>query len=738
MTRQISAHAITAVAPPAAATRLTTQSASVASTRVVYAVAITLSAALAFLVEPLVARVMLPIYGGSAAVWATSLVFFQVALLIGYCAAHLLRHRPMVQLALFAAPLLLLPVWFSTPSVPPAGIAPAAWLLGQLTLMVGAPFVVLGSAGPALQDWFAGAPRAGGRDPYVLYVASNFGSLVGLLAYPLLIEPALRVADQESLWVVGYLAFVAFAVACLVVGGRRRRRATSVGAAEALRDGAVVAERPSVGTYARWSGLAALPVVLLIGVTNELTIDVAAVPLLWVAPLAVYLVTLMVAFSPRAALGVKIATALLLPLALVALLAAMGGLHASLVPALGLHLATLLCAGIVIHSRLAATRPDARHLTSFYLALAAGGATGGIFASVIAPVIFVRPFEYPLALILALLALPALNGRWAIALGREFLFVVAAVALLLVVSGANPLAVAPVAVLLVLPVLLRSWRRTMVVALTAVVVVLATAHAPVLYESRSFYGVNRVTAADDGAVHLLGHGVTVHGAEALSGPLAGQPLSYYRIGGPVDQAFASVTKPARNMAVIGLGTGSLAAYAHPGDRLTFFEIDPEVVRIARDATLFTYLADTPAQTDVVVGDGRLELAAAPLSSYDVVVLDAFSSDAVPVHLLTVEAIADYAAHLRPGGMLLFNLSNRYVDLPRVVATAARDLGLAGCIKADPVPAGADPDLYFGSQWAALGAAQPQVCSGQGWDALPNVDGRRPWTDDFSDIISVLR
>jgi len=724
------------VARRAAQARTSTALTGAASTRAVYAIAIILSAGLAFIVEPMVARVLLPVYGGSAAVWATSLVFFQVALLLGYCAAHVLRRRPIVQLALFAAPLILLPLWFSTPSAPPAGVAPAAWLLGELGLMAGAPFIVLASAGPALQDWFSTAPRAQGRDPYVLYVASNFGSLVGLLAYPLVVEPALRVADQQRLWIVGYVVFVGLASACLVVGRRRAHAASDASAESAAAE--AVENRPSIASYARWAGLAAVPVVLLIGATNELTIDVAAVPLLWVAPLGVYLVTLMIAFSPRASLAVKAAGILLVPLAIVALLAAMGGLHASLLPALALHLATLLCAGIVVHARLAKSRPDVRHLTSFYLAVAAGGAAGGIFASLIAPVVFVRAFEYPLAILLALLALPAMSGRWLTSLVREFAFVVVAVALLLVVSGANPIAVAPVAGLLVLPVLLRSWTRTMVVALSAVVVLLATAHAPVLYESRSFYGVNRVTTIDGGKVHLLGHGVTVHGAEAIAGPLAGQPVSYYRSGGPVDQAFTSISKPARDIAVIGLGTGSMAAYAHLNDELTFYEIDPEVVRIAQDPALFTYLRDTSADTRVVVGDGRLELTQAPLGSYDIVVLDAFSSDAVPVHLLTREAIAGYAAHLRTGGVVLFNLSNRYVDLPRVVAAAARDLGLLGCIQSDPPPPGADTDLILGSQWAILGASAPAVCAQAAWGPLPNVDGRRAWTDDFSDIISVMR
>jgi len=611
---------VTGIELPAVAQSSTPALSRAASTRVVYGISITLSAALAFLVEPMVARVLLPVYGGSAAVWATSLVFFQVALLLGYCAAHVLARRPLIQLGLLIVPLALVPIWFSAPSAPPAGIAPSAWLIGQLALMVGAPFVALGSAGPALQGWFANAPRAGGRDPYVLYVASNFGSLVGLLAYPLVVEPALRVADQELLWTIAYVLFMAVAATCLVVGGRRRDSAEAQEATEATDEAP-----PTLATYARWAALAALPVVLLIGATNELTIDVAAVPLLWVAPLAVYLVTLMVAFSPRSGRAVALAGWLLLPLTLVALMAAMGGLHPQLLPGLGLHLAALLCAGIVIHARLAAGRPAARHLTSFYLAVAAGGAAGGVFASLIAPLIFVRSYEYPLGLLLALLALPALpvlaaRATWLASIVRELAYVVVAVAILLVLCGADPIAVAPVAVLLVLPVLLRPWRWTMVVAMSAVVIVLATAHAPVLYESRTFYGVNRVTELDGGAAHLLGHGVTVHGAELMDPALRDQPLAYYRFGGPVDDAFASLSTAPRDVAIVGLGTGSIAAYGRTDDALTFYEIDPEVVRIARDPTLFRYLSDTPAQINVVVGDGRLELAQAPAGEYDMVVL----------------------------------------------------------------------------------------------------------------------
>jgi SAM-dependent methyltransferase len=401
-------------------------------------------------------------------------------------------------------------------------------------------------------------------------------------------------------------------------------------------------------------------------------------------------------------------------------------------------LAALFCAALVVHRRLADSRPHARHLTAFYLALAAGGAAGGVFASLVAPLIFVRPFEYPLALLAALLVLPALRGRRIVALVSELGFVVVAVAVLLVVCGANPLAVAPVVGLLIVPVLLRQWRRTMVAAMAAIVAVLATVHSPVLYESRTFYGVNRVTSNADGSAHLLGHGVTVHGAEVMQGALSGQPLSYYRVGGPVDKAFATLPSTPRSVGIIGLGTGSLAAYARTGDQLTFYEIDPEVVRIAEDASLFTYLTDSPAEVSTVLGDGRLELAKAPVGAYDMVVLDAFSSDAVPVHLLTREAIAEYARHVSAGGILLFNLSNRYVDLAPVVAAAARDLGLSGCVDTDTPPAGSDAELYFTARWAVLSTSVPAACSTAGWVALPDVGARRAWTDDFSDIVSALR
>ncbi len=741
-----------------------------------------LAAVLAFLVEPLVGRLLLPPYGGAAAVWTTALVFFQSALLAGYALAHLtigrlgVRRAALAQVAIVVLPLAALPVALPDAAATPVGVEPVAWLLGVLALTVGAPFVALATTTPTLQGWLAAAGRHGARvGAFRLFAASNAGSIVGLLAYPSLVEPNLDLAEQARLWAIGYATFAALTVA-LALALRSRVAAGSTGAPPPMpawpatdhSTGSSVA--PTVRTRLGWVGLAAIPAALVVGTTAHLSTDVAAVPLLWVVPLAIYLGTFVLAFVRSSPIGLRLADALLPFLALGVALALVGSESVPLWFVAAADLGALACAGIVVHGRLALARPAPERLTEYDLAIAAGGALGGLLAGVVAPLVLPVAIEGAIALVVALAvrsgprAIDAIgagrqdrggarNGAWDRPIGRALAvvrrapffawYLLGAAALLLAVGSAGP-EVQPGVVVgaLALGLLLGLASRPFVFA-AAVAVVLAlsvVALPPSLLVVRTFHGVHRV-AADVAGRHALFAGTTVQGIQDYQpAERRREPVGYYHRGGPIGDivALAQARSPGVRIGVLGLGAGALAAYGRPTDELRFYEIDPAVVRIARDPRLFTYLADSPARISVEIGDGRLALAAAAASSFDLVVVDAFSSDAIPVHLLTREAVELYVARLRPGGLVAFNVSNRYVAMEPVLASVAGDLGLAGLARVDEPPlelAGdADP-----SHWVVLArdaADLGPLLDRAGWRPLV-APAPRTWTDRFSDLLGAF-
>ena len=721
-----------------------------------------LAAFLAFAIEPLVGRLLLPTYGGAAAVWTTALVFFQGALLLGYATAHVLirvlgvRRAAFVEVGVVGIALLALPVALPPAAAPPPGTEPAFWLVGVLALTVGAPFVALATATPTLQQWTAAAGGAQARGgAFRLFGASNLGSLAGLLAYPVLIEPNLDLDAQARLWTFGYVAFVAAIGTGAVVLARR----TPGRDERRLADG----PRPSGRVRVGWIGLAAIPAGLVVGTTAQLTIDVAAVPLLWVGPLAIYLLTFVLAFAGPRPIGLRWADLLLPPLALGLVLTLFAGLAVPLWLTFTVALGSLGCAGLVCHGRLALARPVPERLTEYDLAIAAGGALGGLLTGIIAPLVLPIPIEGALALVLALAVRrgsrssdasePTEGGGGTQPLGRRSVAALAGTPFLLRYAVAAVVAVAGLASLgvgldpgvilggLVLGLLLglARWPAAFAGAFGLVVVLALLLIPPSLTSVRTFYGERRVV--EDGAGrHGLLSGTTIQGIQHFRQvELRREPIGYYHRGGPLADVVAAVQArgPNSRIQVVGLGAGAIAALARPTDSLTFYEIDPAVVAIARDPRLFTYLADALGPVEIVVGDGRLGLSSAAAAGSDLVVIDAFNSDAVPVHLLTREAVELDLARLRPGGIVAFNVSNRYVDLEPVLAAAARDLGLAGLARIDePGPADADADASHVVVLARDPAALSTLSGRPGWRPLA-APVRRTWTDRFSDLFGVL-
>jgi spermidine synthase len=700
----------------------------------------------------MVAKMILPLLGGSPAVWNTTLVFFQAMLLAGYTYAHLSyrwlgpRRQPLAHLAILLVPLAALPLALPGWAAPTEGVS--LWLLGVLTVAVGAPYFAVATAGPLLQRWFSATRDPDAADPYFLYATGNAGSLAGLLAYPFLVEPLLPLASQAWVWTAGYLLFLTLAAGCAWVLLRAHRGA----ATEALdRPGAARADAVRIaplngGTRIRWVALAFVPSSLLLGTTTYLTTDVAAVPLLWVVPLALYLVTFILAFA-RAGMPLAASFQHWLPLAVLPALVAVS-LHVSrpVLPLIILHLAALFVVGAACHSRLAEERPAVDRLTEFYLLISLGGVLGGMFNALLAPVLFDMLLEYPLVLVVALAVtrVPATARRRILGL-----------TLGLVPAAAAAMALASMGVWLVRGVSGAGWTLLGLVVLAAggaayrqalpfarvllaglaVLLALVPALRSSLHTERTFFGMHRVVATD--GWHLLMHGTTVHGAEHRDPEHRGHPASYYHRDGPAGDILAS-RSPTDRLALVGLGTGAMAAHLAPGQPATFFEIDAAVMHIARDTSLFSFMDRSAGEVDMVIGDGRQQLALAPPAYYDAIVLDAFSSDAIPVHLLTRNAVELYLERLRPGGVVGFHISNRYLDLEPVLGGIARSLGLDARVRYDP---GDGTRAHGASRWLVLApdaGALNALDRDERWVPPRVHDDTRVWTDDYSNVLRVLR
>lgn len=829
--------------------------------RWLFTAAIFLAATLLFMVQPLAGKMLLPVVGGSPAVWTTCMLFFQAALLAGYLYSHLVTTRLPVkaQVGLHAGLILLAIAWL--PFAPPAAEPPATgagallgWLLLTLTSSVGVPFLLVSTSGPLLQRWFSNTDDPSAKDPYFLYAASNLGSAVGLLGYPFLLERQFNISGQSFVWFAMYILLSVLLISCGVTAAKSAKIAPGSRSARAE----ATAEAITWSRRMSWIALAAVPSSLMIGVTQHLSTDLAAVPLLWVVPLFLYLLTFSVAFSPRVPLSASWLWWAFAVLALVdgfffmtlrnSPFLLVGSVHV-----LGFTLASLMC-----HRRLADDRPSPSRLTEFFFWIALGGVVGGLFNAVVAPTLFTLVFEYPLALAACLWLRPAPLSialrlpRWVAPVGLPLAFA-AGIALVMLSeplirqggSSATKIEIARAVTAMVLVMGLALFTPiTFAVGLFVAAVCfghwngkLAFGDKTLLLE-RSFFGVHHAyskallnpdaTALDGGGVvevHRLSHGTTLHGAQLL-GTMQRQladgsktlmspatiATTYYHAAGPAGDlmrslsnspavyakasdgllaanelaragSLASLTSvgvpqlsawaaeavargaterarsvaPSTRVAVIGLGSGTMASYARKGDEYTFFEIDPVVARFASEPTVFRYLSDAQARgagIRIVLGDGRLNIVKEPDGAFGLIVLDAFSSDSIPVHLLTREALEMYLTKLRPDGVVAFHVSNRYFDLRPIFANLAADLKVAGYLgethRDFPVTAirGINEErkhyeLMTDSSWVVIGKTREAVAGFRGqtpyWVPLTPRPGDNTslWTDDFSDVLSAF-
>ncbi len=739
-----------------------------------FGVTIFVSAVLLFSVQPLVAKMLLPLLGGTPAVWNTCMVFFQAVLLAGYAYALLisrwpLRRQLIAQLIILVLAFISLPIGLSSSWINsvPANDNPSLWLLACLAGTVGLPFFIISSNSPLLQKWFSGTSAASAQDPYFLYSASNAGSLLALLAYPLILEPFFSVQLQSRLWTLLYGLLVALIISCAFLLWRSLAESPAPHTSStAIHDQPRItpAELTSndddkllLTRRLRWLLLAFVPSSLMLGVTSYITTDIASVPLLWIIPLALYLLTMVLAFARRQLISARLPI-LVVPGATVVLLiiylADTSGSGARTL--ILLHLAYFFFAALMCHGQLASDRPGTKHLGEFYVWLSLGGVLGGVYNAMVAPLIFRSVIEYPLVILLACLLLPAkqqiLNrvreSRLDFAL-PAFIFLLT-FGLGLVADRFAPGKVIGLLFVLAVPMFvsypLRKRPLRFALSLGAVMVGAGFATGVegtrALHTERNFFGVVRVTRDDNNGLHWFSHGSTIHGRQSTSPDRRCEPLSYYHREGPLGRIFAQfqTRTGTAKVAIVGLGAGATAAYSRPNESWTFYEINPAVVSIAESRNYFSYLSDcTRAPLEVVMGDARLKLRAAPEASYNLIVLDAFSSDAIPIHLMTQQALDLYLSKLAPEGLLVFHISNRNLDLSSVVAALAHSRNLTGVSLFDLTPtqsSGKDPShwVVMARHAADLGAITNEPIAKN----LTVTGSSRVWTDDFSNIISVFK
>jgi hypothetical protein len=731
------------------------QAAAARLTPWLYAVTLFVSALLLFSIQPMFAKMVLPKLGGAPAVWSVAMVFFQTALLGGYAYAHVLnrlllpRHAAMLHLLLIGITAMVLPIAIATGWGAPPLDGTALWLFGLFAASIGLPFFALSASAPLLQSWFAASGHGQASNPYVLYAASNLGSFVALFAYPVVIEPFLTLKTQTSVWSVG---FAVLAVLLSVVGLFASRAIPAVAQAEPQND-----TRVSAGERTRWIALSAVPSGLVIAVTAYLTTDVAAAPFLWVVPLAIYLLTFVAVFRERPWIAhanvVRFVPFAVAPLAV----SLIGGDKVFWLTMIALNLVAFALLTLMCHGELYARRPSPQRLTEFYLCTSFGGVIGGAFAGLVAPQIFNGNYEYPILIALALLCTPGIfagGQRKALTEALPWLALSAAVVLIWYLTRFQPPAALelPFQVLLALLAAAMLFQRqrpvrffALVILSFAVAALWRPGIAPI-ETARSFFGVHRVAEIAGGNARILYHGTTIHGAQRLrnedgtpvDSPPA--PLTYYYQEGPLAEAIRATRATHGSLdqvAVVGLGTGSLACHRKARERWTFFEIDPEVIRIARDPQRFEFLSSCAPDTPVVAGDARLTLEASP-DRYDLIVLDAFSSDTIPAHLLTREAFAGYLLKLSAHGVIVAHISNRHLDLAPVLANVAQSHGMVAFLREDDRAGDFMTTFKANARIVVLArdAANTGSIAGD-WTSLRPDRSSALWTDDYSNILGIM-
>jgi SAM-dependent methyltransferase len=742
------------------------QSASILRGRGLFVLTIFTGSFLLFLVQPMVARMALPKLGGAPAVWNSAMLVYQALLLAGYAYAHRLtrvtaRRQSLIHLAVLLLAAIWLPISLATLQIPADG-SPIFWVPWLLIASIGPLFFAVAAQAPLMQRWFSLAGNTG--EPYALYAASNIGSFAGLIAYPLLVEPFMPIQEQSWLWSGLYALLVMLVLTCaLGIYGSHQR--VTVAAAQ------VTAALPPIGWRKRlyWITLSAVPSGLMLSTTSHLTTDLMAMPLLWVFPLGLYLLSFSVAFADNRLLA-RVVTQVAPSILLLSAATAFAFFGNALIFSLMSTVLLLFSVAVSLHAEMYRTRPDAAQLTEFYLMMSIGGVVGGLFCAIAAPLLFDWTWEHPLLIFAAALLIPQIrlfnlsgdddsddNGRdiATIVLGVIALGIGVAGGLM-DPTGNGWAKMTITAVMLGVGVFTLGNR----IAYAVVVVGVMAANGGVMNVKqsfddvrwRSYFGIYTVKSDPTGEFRWLTHGTTLHGMQSLTEPTL--PISYYSAGSGVGLAFAKAEEfygPAAAVGVVGLGSGTLACYAKPGQDWHFFEIDPLMVEIARGKKIFSYVDRCAPDAKIHIGDARLTLAERPKANLDLLAIDAFSSDAIPLHLLTKEAFDVYRRILKPNGLLIVHISNRHIDLKPVLAAEAKSGGWSLALRADNPP---KKDMDRGlraSSWVAMSMDEKMLKTLTGplkpykgeyydpalWMKIPPAGNTTRWSDDYASVLPHL-
>lgn len=719
--------------------------------RILFTATICAGSFLLFLVQPMIARMALPRLGGAPSVWNSAMLVYQSLLLIGYAYAHWLgkfapRRQAAIHLAAFLLAAVMLPIGLIAAN-PPADGSPYFWVPWLLLSSIGPLFFVVSAQAPLIQRWFT---LSGGGDPYPLYAASNLGSFAGLLSYPLIVEPLMSVSHQSWLWTIGYAVLAVLVLICSLTLSKSSEAAESS-------QGKATPE-PSARTTAYWIVLAAIPSGLMLSTTLHLTTDIVAMPLIWVIPLGLYLLSFSVAFAAKRWLASALIRVAPLALIFAGFLTFQAGGNWPFLMA-GLLLLAIFIISVALHAMMFETRPAPDHLTRFYLAMSVGGVLGGLFCALLAPLIFDWTYEHPLLLLAAAALLgDSLRPRWtgfmrSVAVTRWALVT----AIFISLAGFGVFGSLPgvstlwvcggILILLSLAAIGNRWLFTgalaaMMLCFNGWNMLSLSQHAGQM--TRSYFGIYSI-GSDPGKTVSLVHGTTVHGVQLSSAGNELSPTTYYTKKSGVGMALLAAQQlfgGKARISVVGLGAGTLACYARPGQSWRFYEIDPAIVEIARDTGQFTFLERCTPKATMGVGDARLVIAGEPANSADLLVIDAFSSDSVPMHMLTREAFALYQQHISDKGLLLVHISNRYLNLRPVLAAAASD-GWTARIRLHKVSDADRANSASTSMWVAM-ARQPEtirkleLASEKGaWETLTPKQGFSAWTDAHSSILPLL-
>ena len=732
-----------------------------------FSITIFLSATLLFLIQPMFGKMILPLLGSTPNVWNTCMVFFQAVLLLGYIYAHAsttilgVKKQAIFHSILLLIPLIVLPIIISGNVVPPTDRNPVPWLLTLMLTSVGLPFFVVSASAPMLQKWFSQTQHKSSSDPYFLYVESNLGSIIALLGYPFLIEPNFRLIEQSGLWKIGYMLLITFTIGCAIVLWKSPNLiAVSEPEKKSTNDALLI---PSMKQKILWILLAMAPSSLMLSVTTYISTDIASAPLLWVIPLTIYLLSFVIVFSKKPIfsheLMVRIMPIMVLPVMIYILSEQSKAIWLTML----LHLLTLFTASMVCHGELARTRPQAKYLTEFYLWISFGGFLGGLFNALIAPAIFKTVLEYPIALILACLLRPNLSLKKTTSKDKllDFALPIALGILVAVFClGFHTFDMKPdwlsnlltfgIPAILCYMFATRPIRFGLGIAIVIMVISLCiNSKANVLYTARSFFAVHRVILDSEAKYseekcHYLVHGRILHGAQSVNPENRDKPLTYFFPTGPIGQIFTSFAndKSKIKVAVVGLGAGTLVSYSKPWQEWTLYEIDPVVAEIASNEKYFTFLKDAKAKYKIILGDGRLSIKKAPNNYFDFIILDAFSSDSIPTHLVTKQATELYLQKLNKGGILAFQITNNYLDLKPVLGSLALGTGLTGFFQNDYNILEEEKRLgKKPSTWVVLARDKKdfgKIVDNGRWQSLNGLATRKIWTDDFSNILSVFK